>query len=744
MIGRASARAVGLLAALAGCAPERNPAALGTRLIDRLPWALEVPRLPRQQRLLELDVLAAAPGARTVGLAFAAAPMKPFVFRLRLGKAAGLRADVHLRALDTAQAAAFGPEAKTLEGPLPGRLLGPCVSTADEASPGAVVCQRLDHLVAGEAKVLVVVNAPGRGVSALEAWEAQLPDRRAPRGPVLTPLVHRVPATTDDHPNWRTAMVAPATGRYLFQLTLPPRAELRLATGLMPHSRSPMRFVVRVQGLILLDEVVRDQRWHEHTMPLSGVPGSEVSLALEASALEPGGEAQGAWADARLVGSPEGPRPPSILLVTLDAARPDHLSAYGYGRDTTPALAAVAAAGARFERATAQAPNTWQSAVSFLSGLQPDRDGVRGQGWPIPGDLALLPDLLAGQGYDTVAGSDLAQFPPGELSSFGEEEIYSRRETGLELRRLGARLAQRPTFAWVHLEDPHYSLEPRAPRRYDPDYRGRFAVTFTSADNLSNGRLSSVTPAECRHITALYDSALRDADDALGQFLIALEQAGGSDHTIIAVTADHATMLCERGVTLQHLVPRNRVLHVPLVISWPGHIPAGAHLQQRVQLVDLVPTLLSLAGLSAAPRLDGRDLTPLLNGKPLPDLPAYAAVSDGAWRARYLGDEMLLVNPSGVKIQAGRLGLMAGRRELHDVALDPGEVDDQSARKAGRTLEAERELEAQIARWTAQGGHDQPFSSLGQAAISALRQAGYLPAPARGQESAQGVDGRAP
>src|SRR5262249_18301089 len=143
--------------------------------------------------------------------------------------------------------------------------------------------------------------------------------------------------------------------RYAFDIALEDGATLEIGTGHEPGIRgSAMRFQVVQDEKVLLDEVVRnDRHWHDHRLKLAIASSRKTRISLISNAVDDPAHARGLWSNPRILYPG---RSPNILLVTCDAVRPDHLSAYGYQRDTSPALAAAMRFGARFERATAQAP----------------------------------------------------------------------------------------------------------------------------------------------------------------------------------------------------------------------------------------------------------------------------------------------------------------------------------------------------------------------------------------------------
>ncbi len=696
------------------------------RLIQLLPEALETPAPPKPKRWLSLQEFPPALAADAIGVAVALEPRRPFVTRVRLHQTAH-PATAEIRSLNAAELKAFGPSPKAISGRPPGTLLGPCIEGAvhDEWA----TCSRVENIPSSAAAALVIVYHPDQGASHLQIEDAAGSDPRAPRSPSLTPLVKLTPCESPQGTDWRSALIAPPGARYVFELVAPEEPELWLATG---HEEGddagPVRFVAKEGTATLLDEVTfPDQRWHDHHLRLDAKSGRKTRISLESYSVEGvGGAARGLWANPRVLGHLDAP---SILMITVDALRPDHLSAYGYGRDTSPTLQKLAQTGVRFERAVAQAATTWTSIPSLLTGRYPANTKVRDRGDSLPSDVPLIADLLAARGYDTFAGSDLGMFPFQMLSSFDQLERVAgpgeKPSVVKQVEALASRFRFRPTFAWIHLEHPHYPLQPRQPLRYDSKYEGRFKFGFSRSDKAHFLGASALTQRETEHLEALYDASVRDADDEIREILATLDSAGALDHTLLVITADHGELIGEHGFALEHTLLYDPVLHVPLIFSWFDHLPEGESISQRVQLIDVVPTLLGLAGLAAAPGLDGRDLSPLMRGKSLPDLPAYAEGKNGQVYAQYRGDEKLIFNPTHLETLIKEVPIRYAERELYDLRRDPREQDNLAMKDPARAEEAVQALNRHLLPRMSPGDTDSS-PGLGQAALSALRQAGYL------------------
>jgi arylsulfatase A-like enzyme len=276
----------------------------------------------------------------------------------------------------------------------------------------------------------------------------------------------------------------------------------------------------------------------------------------------------------------------------------------------------------------------------------------------------------------------------------------------------------------MHLENAHYRLEPRDPRRYDPSYEGRFRDRLTFSEHEKYYFPRDLTSREQEHVTALYDSCIRDADDELREILADLSSSGQWDDTIIVVTADHGTNLGQHGVVIEHVAPYDAVVHVPLVIAWGDHLAAGHQVPQHVQLVDLLPTLLSIAGASVPFFIDGHDFGDALHGGPIPERPAFSEMVAAVF-SLYRGSKHLLRNTNGLAVNHGTDRLIVRPYELYDLATDPNEEHDLSKSDAALVARTSADLEAEIRRWEAVDawGND---SQMRQAAIHALREAGYL------------------
>ncbi|MBW2444685.1 MAG: sulfatase [Deltaproteobacteria bacterium] len=373
--------------------------------------------------------------------------------------------------------------------------------------------------------------------------------------------------------------------------------------------------------------------------------------------------------------------PPSILLVTIDTLRADHVSAYGYERETTPHLDALAAGGARFETAYSVSSTTLPSHATLFTSRYPDEHGVTKNGVALPADVPTLAERLSAAGWETAAfvssfvverrfglargfehyDDDFAGADHSSaLRSWQGYELdapYDRRgaeTTDRTLAWLAARKDDRPFFLWVHYFDPHSPYDPPAP------HRGAFLET--------EDRTSP------RHAIDLYDGDIHYADAELGRLL----EATAAHAPLTLVTSDHGEGLWDHGWLEHGVFLYEEMVRVPWVVHWPRAIPAGRSIPGLAAHVDLAPTLAGLLGqpLLADPR--GRDHSAALRG-------GSAAAPDRAVHLqRRHFDPMrrghLRVAGSKHAVREGdwKLILSPGEQgfELYDLSRDPGEQDN--------------------------------------------------------------------
>ncbi|HVD91734.1 MAG TPA: sulfatase-like hydrolase/transferase [Vicinamibacterales bacterium] len=367
--------------------------------------------------------------------------------------------------------------------------------------------------------------------------------------------------------------------------------------------------------------------------------------------------------------------PGPIILVSIDTLRADHLPAYGYTKVRTPNIDALAAGGVLFEHAYSHAPQTLPAHTSILSGQLPFEHGVRdnvgftvkpGQwfvqkalhdlGWPTGGFVSAYVLRAAtgiNQGFDSY-DSDL---PPssGELS-IGQVQRDGDQTLAAAEKWLDGRDPGKPFFLFLHLYEPH---KPYAP----PE------------------RFSMYEP---------YDGEIAHADEIVGRLLDRLRASDLYDRSTIVLLSDHGEGLGDHGEQEHGLFLYTETIHVPFVVK-----TAGRHSARRiatpVQHIDLVPTILDLAGAPRHAELRGRSLRPLLDGTgTLADAGIY---SEALYSRYHFGwSELYALTDARYRL------IRAPRDELFDLERDPKESTSIAAERPQVRQAMRAAVETLIAR----------------------------------------------
>jgi arylsulfatase A-like enzyme len=418
--------------------------------------------------------------------------------------------------------------------------------------------------------------------------------------------------------------------------------------------------------------------------------------------LAPGSEHGAARADA-----------PNLLVVVVDTLRADALGCYG-AHAPTPVIDALAARGARFERVRASASWTLPSVASLFTSRLPVDHRCVDFGRSIDATLPTLASALAAAGYDCDAflGNPLLPAQDGFARGFRLYDAYGHNlEGALLLTRAFSRVlralelvnyrGRRPfpcwqaAFPFVTTRITAYTLDEDLNQRVFARSNlaaqsGRFLYVQYVAPHTPYlahplGFLKTPPPLDAAHLDLLrerYHGEVVYSDAMLGELLARLEREGFLRNAYVVVTSDHGEAFLEHG-RFEHGYDLHReVVDVPLVIAGPGIAP-GTRVAEPVELLDLAPTLLDLAGVAIPESFHGRNLRPLLAGRTaFARAPARAEIS-----SRFLTpDRDDAAPPRGALLQTaiddGRWRILrrrsaAGRlldEQVYDLDRDPGEI----------------------------------------------------------------------
>lgn len=413
-------------------------------------------------------------------------------------------------------------------------------------------------------------------------------------------------------------------------------------------------------------------------------------------------------------------RRPNVVLIVLDSVRAANCSAYGYSRQTTPQLDRLAAEGTLYEQAISVGSWTLPVHASIFTGRYPINHGLTLSRHALRPGTATLASRLRAAGYRTGSFSNNAYISEatGLVQGFDHvDDIWrTTNPRGIGLPKLSKRIAEferrgpllrpavallrsarrlravlrawrsrkdsgaaftnqrvmgwiaddaagsQPFFAFVNYMETHEPYLPPYPynRRFMPSRYSPFRVARAS------GRRDEILTAaagqrrqDLEILEALYDGTLRYADEIVGRLADAIRAQGLLDNTVFIVTSDHGDSFGEHGHLGHRLTLYDELLRVPLVIRYPGRFQAGARVREQVQLGDLYPLVLELAGVDP----DG-DFVSLLT--PAAD---RTALAENTGPKSINGLESKAVRRNAHKF----IWRSDERHELYDLSGDPGE-----------------------------------------------------------------------
>ena len=462
----------------------------------------------------------------------------------------------------------------------------------------------------------------------------------------------------------RRAIYAHTPTRLSFDLRVPPAARLDLALG---SYGSAARMAVRVdEGSApetLLDEVVPPgEAWRQRSLDLGRWAGRDVTLSLAAEEAEkealPG---IAFWASPTLSSTPPAgvaPERPNVVFYVIDGASAGYMSVYGYERPTTPNLERIAQEGVVFENAHSNATWTMPSTASFMTSLHHSvlgalRDDVN----PVPPNATTMAEHFHRAGFHT----GVFTFNPNAGGRSGLERAvdvfrdFGKRGNPFDpIEAISSKILHEqywdwreayPGPHWVHFQTtdvhpPHHPPSPFAGRLVPAErsqaiaeqmegFRFPFNHTSASVHEHWQGQLEEhgVDPLPFyRTMQDSHDEAMMHQDQRLGELVERLKERGEWEHTLLVIGSDHGHPAASyprfgrgqldpqppawEGALLGEFESR-----IPLIFVWPGRIEGGRRIAEPVSMIDVLPTVLELAGLPPADLAQGESLAPVLLGE---------------------------------------------------------------------------------------------------------------------------------
>ncbi len=345
------------------------------------------------------------------------------------------------------------------------------------------------------------------------------------------------------------------------------------------------------------------------------------------------------------------PERPNVVLISVDTLRADALKCYGNEKTDTNNIDSVAAQGIRFQNAYSQAPWTLTSIGSFMTGLYPTVNGLNKPLLRLDSNRETIAKAFRNAGYNTVAvatngwnkqnfGMDLGfenynyQGDAMWILSFNHSlwnrmfifistkifksnvmySAYNPNEakvvTDISIKKL-EEYKDSNFFMWIHYLDPHdpYTPPREYQKKFSKGYKGRYMTSSGRVNGFRTGIM--LEEKDKAQIENLYLAEVEYTDREIGRIIDTLDRLNLGENTIVALIADHGEEFWEHnGVTHGHCLHWHQ-LHIPFILRWKGNIEPKV-IEDRVALLDLKPTLLSLCGIQAGEIMQGFDLSSVI------------------------------------------------------------------------------------------------------------------------------------
>ena len=432
---------------------------------------------------------------------------------------------------------------------------------------------------------------------------------------------------------------------------------------------------------VLLEREIRPgPGWETLVIDLSRLEGRKVELRLELACPGAPGVLPGAarWS-VPLLSAPPAEGEWNVLLVSIDTLRADHLSPYGYSRNTSPHIDTLARRGLVFDQAETVQSATWPALTSLHTALYPSAHGVVENGQSMPEGLPTLAELLRSRGFSTSAF--ITNMTRGRHPGFSR--LFLSREggqAGADRAAVGQAVAQlerereRRFFMWVHLLSPHADYAPPAPHDAAFTRPGASSLRGEIAELAAlRRRGTALSESDIAHVVGLYDGEVAFTDELVGRLLAALVANGLEKSTLVVLTSDHGEDLHEHNRYFFHSPSvYASSMRIPLILALPGAPPART--PHPASLVDLAPTILGVLGFPIPSSLQGQNLLP---GGSLPPRPVRQLVfgeTGGRIFTVRTPEWRFVYNPEHLQPEAPGGPYPIAPAELYDEEKDPREA----------------------------------------------------------------------
>ncbi len=419
----------------------------------------------------------------------------------------------------------------------------------------------------------------------------------------------------------RKALYMRASHNLKYVLNIPSeKSVLRFGMGILEKDSHVIFSIMIKDGndmkVLFSNKISNSNKWHDAAIDLSQYANKKVEISFSCKCSETN---IAFWSNPVLYTPPK--ERLNVVIVLEDALRADRMSCYGYNQKTTPAKDKFAKKGITFLNAFSQETYTRASCVSFMTSLYPSATGVWNASERLDDKYLTLAEIMRSQGFSTALftqnynASSYVGLHQGFSTLFEHKTVADHRADALyKGRTLYGWLknnCDRNFFLYLHILDPHGPYDP--PEEFIADFKKSFKSggKRVKKDFMLDAPWIEAPTCESRNF--LYDAEIRYNDLYFNSFLNALEKYKLLENTLIIFIADHGEHLGEHSLW-DHKAPGYRqVLQVPMILVYPEILPMNKRIEQPVQLLDIMPTILDIANIRKNDLLiQGDSLLPLI------------------------------------------------------------------------------------------------------------------------------------
>lgn len=406
-----------------------------------------------------------------------------------------------------------------------------------------------------------------------------------------------------------------------------------------------------------------------------------------------------------------------MIFIALDTLRADHMGCYGYTRNTTPHIDALAERGVLFENMIAENNVTQSSFVTMMTGKNPIAHGVVNmKPQKISPRLITLCQIMKQHGYVTAAvdnnyrctGTNNPWFKRGydEYADPGIKRKIHFLATAEDVNHLAIpwlkKHRREKFFLFLHYWDPHFPYIPPPPwkneftKHLDHQMKGTDLKSVMREPLYSWFRKWSEGIENPEYVRALYDGEVRYLDHHIGHLVEQLEALDLMEQTLIVLVSDHGESLGEHQIYFDHHGLYETTVHVPFLLIAPSKLPKSKRISGLCQHADILPTVLEIVGIQPKRllnQIDGKSLIPLIRGQ-LRQIHPFVTSCEANWQLkRAIRTEKWKLIQSLERDVYGNPTF-----ELYQLERDPGETHNIATKRKQVVKKLRQQLHAYIKR----------------------------------------------